>query len=72
MFTRLKAFLNRLRGNSGSSRQENRAPGDDSNLSERIRERYDTARKVKPPTRQWLRNHGVREDWDDVWRATHW
>jgi hypothetical protein len=72
VFKRLKAQWNRLRRSSQSNRIENRDPGCDPDLSERIRERYDTARKVKPPTKQWLRNHGVRDDWDDAWRATNW
>lgn len=44
------------------------AAGED--MSNRIRARYDTARK-KPvqPTRQWMREHGVYDDWTDTWRA---
>ncbi len=47
--------------NSGSSREE---------VSRRIRERYDTARKqAARPTREWLRQHGVLDDWNDAWRS---
>jgi hypothetical protein len=39
-------------------------------LSDRIRARYDTARKhPRHPTNEWLREHGVRDDWMDAWRA---
>jgi hypothetical protein len=51
----------------GVSTKEKKARDD---ISERIRARYDTARKrANQPTRQWLLEHGVRDDWIDAWRA---
>jgi hypothetical protein len=49
------------------STEENTASED---VSDRIRARYDTARKrPDQPTKEWLREHGVRDDWSDAWRT---
>jgi hypothetical protein len=49
------------------SAEENAARED---ISGRIRARYDTARKgADQPTKEWLREHGVRDDWIDAWRT---
>ncbi len=47
-------------------------PADDGRgeISDRIRARYDTARReAKKPARQWLRENGVMQDWSDARKA---
>jgi hypothetical protein len=62
-----------LRARLGAGQGRRIADGAPSNeaaaVSKRIRARYDTARKQQVvPTRQWLREHGVLDDWQDAGR----
>lgn len=61
----------RLRGRWTSKKSGDSAVGDAaSDISDRIRARYDTARReTKKPTRRWLQQQGVMEDWSDAWKA---
>ena len=64
-------LLARMSARSDGAAMSKRDADESAEISDRIRERYDTARKQpQRPTRQWLREHGVLDDWNDAWRTS--